>query len=78
VSSRSSATMGKNSTTRVPVTFSSLRASIFACPAPTPQLRTVKLNALFVPLIMSFAHCSFRPPCLPPIWWRPSPPPLSF
>jgi len=77
VSNLSSATMGKSSTIRALATSSSLRAFIFACPAPTPRLRTVKLNALFVPLIMLFAHCSFRRPCLPPIGWRPSPLPLS-
>ena len=40
--------------------------STFACPVPTHRLKTVKLNALFAPSIMLFAHCSFRRPCLRP------------
>ena len=65
-------TTGKNLTTLGPVTSSSLRASMFACLAPTPRHKMVKLNALFAPSIMSFAHCSFMRPCLLPTGWRPS------
>jgi len=61
-----SATTGESLTTLAPVSFSSLRASTFACPVPTHRLKTVKLNALFAPSIMLFAHCSFRRPCLRP------------
>jgi len=63
-----------NSSTR----SSSPRASTFACPALTPRLRTVKLNALFGLSIMLFAPCSFRHPCLPPTGWRLSPRRLSY
>ncbi|XP_066390058.1 uncharacterized protein [Miscanthus floridulus] len=69
----SSVTTGKSLTTLAPVTSSSPRASIFACPTPTLCLKMVKSNALFAPSIMSFAHCSFRRLCLPPIGRRPSP-----
>ena len=55
------------------ITSSSPRASIFVCPAPTPRLKMVKLNALFAPSITLFAPCSFRHLCLPPTEWRPSP-----
>lgn len=69
----SSATMGTSLTTPAPATSSSPKASIYASLAPTPRLKMVKLNALFAPSIMSFAHCSFRRLCLPPSGWRPSP-----
>jgi hypothetical protein len=56
------------------VPSSSARASTFACLAPTPHLRTVKLNASFGHSIMLFARCCFRRPCPPRIGLRHSPP----
>ena len=71
---------GKDLTTPMLGLSSSLRASTCACPAPAPRLKMVKLNELFVPLIMVsrplFAPYCFRPSCLPPTRlrlfpWRP-------
>ena len=59
-----------NSTT---CTFFLTRGIHFECLVPTPRLKTVKPNVLFAPLIMSFAPCYFRPPCLPATGSRPSP-----
>jgi hypothetical protein len=76
-SKRYCATTGESLTTLVPATSSSPRAFTFPCPALTPRLRTVKLNALFGLSIMLFAPCYFRRPCLPPTGWRLSPRRLS-
>lgn len=61
-------------TTPAPVPSSSL-VFIFVCLAPTPPLRTGKLNALFALSIMSFALSFFRPVFLPPTGLKLSAPP---
>ena len=75
-SRRFSATTGRSLITPALGRSSSPRAFIFACLALTPRPRTVKLNALFALLIMLFAPCCFRHPCLLPTGWRPSLRPL--
>jgi hypothetical protein len=63
---RSSATMDESLTTLVPARSSSPTVFTYACPAPIPRPKTVRLSASFVPLTMLFAAFCFRRPFHPP------------
>jgi len=75
LSRRSSATTAASSTTPVPARSSLLMGFIFVNRAPTLPPKTVKLSALFVPLIISFALYYSKRACLLHTGLKHSPPP---